>query len=67
MNVRLKTSRNPSDVTAFVTTDHGEVRVRFRRSDTRPQWRCDHCGTHRFSTCPHELAAARAIREGTTP
>lgn len=61
--VRLKSSAQPGEVLAFVALPGAvEVRVRFRRSNKPVQWRCDHCGNHRFSTCPHEIAAAHAIR-----
>lgn len=57
------TRRASYEFAVIVTEAVGlEVRVRFHRSDTRHQWRCDSCGAHRFSTCPHERAAAAAIR-----
>ncbi|GAA1714407.1 hypothetical protein GCM10009809_08230 [Isoptericola hypogeus] len=64
--VRIRTSARPVEFVAFVAVvdESGhEVRVRFRRSNHGGlQWRCDQCGRHRFSTCPHELAAAHAWR-----
>ena len=65
--VRVRTSGASTDFVAFVDLDAGEVRVRFTRSGTRNQWRCDACGSHRFSTCIHEVAARKAwqsINEG---
>lgn len=69
MSVRIVTSANVAQFAAFVTDADGEVRVRFRRSGTRLQWRCDACGSHRFATCQHERAARdtwRARRNGET-
>lgn len=61
---RLLRSANEREWLAFVSVQgEPEVRVRFRRSTGPMQWRCDACGGHRFSTCPHERAAARRIRQ----
>lgn len=61
--VRIKASGRPREFAAFVQPDGDlEIRVRFRRSDTTDQWRCDLCGPHRFATCPHEIAALNAWR-----
>lgn len=63
-DVRLLRSGDDRERLAFVSLPGApEVRVRFKRSTGPVQWRCDQCGDHRFSTCPHERAAARAIRQ----
>lgn len=58
--VRVKTSRAASHQAVVFVDD---VRVRFRRSLTGDQWRCDRCGAHRFATCNHERTAIAALRE----
>ena len=65
MNVRVLTSARVAAV-AFVDTGTGETRVRFRRSDTGDQWRCDTCGPQRFATCPHARQAIAAVRDALT-
>ncbi|CAN5120312.1 hypothetical protein BH11ACT1_BH11ACT1_19250 [soil metagenome] len=64
--VRVLTSAAPREFVAFVDIGSGEVRVRFNRSESRDQWRCDDCGRHRFSTCPHETAARKAWQNTRT-
>jgi hypothetical protein len=68
MSVRTLTSAHRNHRLAIVTLPgESEVRVRFRRSNKPiPQWRCDSCGAHRFSTCPHEIAARQAWQKETT-
>jgi len=67
MAAMIFTSANPNEFAAFLVEAGGEVRVRFRRSGSRPQWRCDACGVHRFATCGHEVRARdewrRLVRE----
>jgi len=59
--VRFKSHKAAAGFVAFVAfvalPGALEVRVRFRHRDVGNQWKCDDCGPHRFSTCPHETAA----------
>lgn len=62
--VRVLSNAERREFVAFVALPgEAEVRVRFRRSTTTDQWRCDACGAHRFSTCPHEVAARRTWQQ----
>ena len=46
----------------------GPIRVRFARRNKGTPWKCDACGRHVFSTCPHEIAARRYRQTtSTTP
>lgn len=56
--VRFKSHPYELGFVAFVALPGAiEVRVRFNHRDVGNQWKCDDCGPHRFSTCPHETAA----------
>ena len=63
--VRVLVSADPTSAVAFVTEADGtEVRVRFHRTgEAGRRWRCDRCGSHARSTCPHEKAAMPVVVE----
>lgn len=58
--VRFKSHKAAPGFVAFVALPGAlEVRVRFKHREVGNQWTCDDCGSHRFSTCPHEITARR--------